>query len=679
MWQLSVNTRQYKSPMRPAVSLLVLLFSGVAVAQQPVATAEKTDGPSLSHTIDAVKMTAPPTIDGVINDDEWKGIPQMTGMVDANTGEVSPEPAIFYLGYDEKYIYFAAKLHDSDPNSIKMTEYRSNVTLNGDDNVQIDIDPYGSLTDWSHFTINPRGATQIQIAGGRAAKREWVGDFVAKARVTPDGWEAEARIPWALMKLPGSGKRQIRVDFDRYFARTSRVLDWTNTVGGDLRGVGKWENVDVPKIQEDRILQLLPYTYQGIDTDGTIANGGLDLKMPLTDQMTLVGTVNPDFRNIENQILSIDFSRFERLAGESRPFFQEGSQYYSSGIIATQRIHSFDSGLNLYGKINSKFAMGLVNTADFGHENDLMTTMQYNPDPTNTFRFSHTNLDSETAKNQAYLFAWGIQATKALNIFLRQEHTDDNSRGKGDERSIQANWQNGETFANVTTQSVSPKFHPGLGFFPEKDYKGVRGVVGWDHIIKDGPVNEVSLDTYANKFQHFGGGNYRRGMGGDILVGLKQGAAISGNVDFSQFEGSNDHTFTLDLQNPRSDPYRNFNVNYTWGEIESADYRNISFSTAYRPVNKLQLSLTSQFVHFNGDDKQIILGGSYDLGADRTISGRVVQGSHDVNAYVALQRAGGSGIEYFLILGDPNANKFRRSLILKATYPLQMFLGHHSK
>jgi len=44
-----------------------------------------------------------------------------------------------------------------------------------------------------------------------------------------------------------------------------------------------------------------------------------------------------------------------------------------------------------------------------------------------------------------------------------------------------------------------------------------------------------------------------------------------------------------------------------------------------------------------------------------------------------LQRAGGSGIEYFLILGDPNANKFRRSLILKATYPLQMFLGHHSK
>ena len=40
------------------------------------------------------------------------------------------------------------------------------------------------------------------------------------------------------------------------------------------------------------------------------------MKTSLTDQIDLVGTINPDFRNVENQVLSVDFSYFERLAGE---------------------------------------------------------------------------------------------------------------------------------------------------------------------------------------------------------------------------------------------------------------------------------------------------------------------------------------------------------------------------
>src|SRR4051812_23526900 len=105
--------------MRPG--LLVLLFSSavVASAQTPSVTTSSTPAvttvsaetrePTLSHTVDAVKMATAPTIDGTINEDEWKDVPFMTGLVDANDGSASPEPALFWLGYDDKYIYFAAR------------------------------------------------------------------------------------------------------------------------------------------------------------------------------------------------------------------------------------------------------------------------------------------------------------------------------------------------------------------------------------------------------------------------------------------------------------------------------------------------------------------------------------------------------------------------------------------
>jgi len=647
----------------------------IALALLPV-FAFAADDPT--HTTTAMKMTTPPTIDGTINADEWKGCQMMEGLYDASDQSPCPEKLNFWIGYDDKYIYFAAHCFDSQPNAIKMTEYRTNASVQGDDFVQLDVDTYGTMTDWNHFYINPRGATDVQIAGGRATKREWVGDFFAKAKVVEDGWTAEARIPWQLMKLPSSGKRNVRFDVDRKIARLSRYFDWTRINGNDFSGTGKWVDVEIPKGDDTKVLQLLPYSYQGADPHGSVLNSGMDVKFPLTDQMTFVGTANPDFRNIENQILSIDFSRFERLAGESRPFFQEGADYYGSALIATQRIKAFDTGLNIYGKTNDRMSVGILNTADFGHENDLIATMQYAPDNLSQIRFSHSTLDSEGFKNRGYLFAYSRQFG-LVNMFARGMSTQDATDGKGEERLLSFNYNHGEFNINGNYESVSTKYLPRLGFQPEVDYKGINASMGYNKVFKAGTIAEVFIGTYGNKYDHYAGGNYRRGQGGDFVVATRDGTRLALNADFSQFEGVNDHTYTAALMRPRNDPYRRWNANYTWGEIENHPYKTVGFGMAYRPINSFQLNLGAQFVDHFRKDKQLVLSGNYDLGNDKSISGRIVQGTHNVNAYVALRRSGNSGTEYFLILGDPNANKFRRSLVLKVSYPLQMFLSHHGK
>ena len=71
----------------------------------------------------------------------------------------------------------------------------------------------------------------------------------------------------------------------------------------------------------------------------------------------------------------------------------------------------------------------------------------------------------------------------------------------------------------------------------------------------------------------------------------------------------------------------------------------------------------------------MIFSANYDLGKDRYLSGRLVRSDNDTNFYIALRQSGNLGTEYFLILGDPNAQRFRSSLILKVTVPFEIPLG----
>ena len=225
---------------REASLCLAIAVSALCAAQQPA-------------RVQGVAISTPPTIDGVIDESgEWGTVPSFGGLLDIVTGERTPEEGKFWIAYDTDFIYFAAKLTDSQPGAIKATEYRTNVSVGGDDNVQLYVDLSGSLADFNGFHINPRGATDIQLAGGRAAKREWQGEFFARARITESGWEAEARIPWQIMRLPGSGKRDLRFACVRSLKRNGRDYTTAFAANQSLQNAGHWTSVEVPKTKVDR-------------------------------------------------------------------------------------------------------------------------------------------------------------------------------------------------------------------------------------------------------------------------------------------------------------------------------------------------------------------------------------------------------------------------------------------
>lgn len=622
--------------------------------------------------IPAKKLDPAPKIDGVIEDSEWKGAAKFSGLVDANNGGAAPESGTFWLGYDEKFIYFAARLTDAQPGSVRATEYRTNVGLPGDDYVELDVDLSGSLSDFSTFQANPRGATNISITGGRALKREWLGEIFAQGRVTATGWDLEMRVPWKILPVPKAGPRDIRINVQRLISRLNRNLSFTYTGPGLAQLTPIWKDVIIPKAMTDRSIKLLPYVYGGADaSSGAIADAGLDSKTSLTDQVQLVGTVNPDFRNVENAILNLDFSRFARLAQETRPFFLEGSQYMNSQLYASQTIPRLDVGVNTYGKLNDQTQFGFINAYWQGRENDAILNTSYNPTPNDSWRLTATQKIASGDQNDAYLVRYNKQFGP-WSIFLRDMGSQDTNIGRGNDDTGSLTYVKGEWFGGAQYDRAMPNFAPALGFFPEVDYKGFSEFAGFDHPMNKGPLQDYNANFNNLDYTRVSGMFYRRDPTVNGGVTTRNGINLNVTVDRPDFEGSHDRIDTYAINYPNADTHRNFGLSYSGGEIGGQVYNNIALSTAYRPFRAFQFNATYQHVHLGTDQDQAILTGFYDLGADRSVSGRAVQTGGHTNFYLALRRSGNQGAEYYLIVGDPNALSFRSSVILKVVVPFRV-------
>lgn len=636
---------------------LLSLASSFTFAQDNVVAGYKTD--------------KPPVIDGTIDASEWAGFPSGQGAYDDETGGRAPENMQFWLGYDANYVYFAAKAFDSDPSSISATEYRTNVSLSGDDHINLLLDLGGSLADFNEFGMNAKGATLIELAGGRAAKREWSGEFVSKGRITAEGWEVEARIPWRIMRLPGAGPRTLRFNVERALRRTQRDFVWQYTGEGQRERYGRWTDVDLPRAPFERSLKLLPYAYGGFDRSEHIANAGLDVKTNLADQIALVGSINPDFRNIENAILSLDFSRFERLAGETRPFFQEGSDYLNSALFASQRITKFDAGLNMYGKLNDKLSFGVLDAIDFGERNSTVANFSYDPTADDSLRVTTTSLAQSGRNNEASLVRYN-RILGPWSIFARNMATKDTLVGSGVSNSLYAQYSKEGLGGFLGWDSISPNFQPRLGFVPERNFRGYITGLSLNRPLATGPIREFYVESFYTNYDRYHGGHYREGFDTAGNLVLRSGLSIGGTLHIEDFEGVDDRLYGLSLRYPRGNPYRNIGLTLQTGRLEMEDYHTIGVNSAYRLNDKLQVNGSYQHVdHFERSDLAVV-GMNYDLGRDMYVSGRTVKRGKDWNAYLSFRRSGNRGAEYYLILGDPNAARFRSSLVLKVVWPFEV-------
>ncbi len=227
-------------------------------------------------------------------------------------------------------------------------------------------------------------------------------------------------------------------------------------------------------------------------------------------------------------------------------------------------------------------------------------------------------------------------------------------------------------FNYLEFQQVSEAFRPRLGFQRETDY---RSVSVWNEMSKTHPrgaIAETGIEFGGGWAERLDGSRYRKNVDISSSITFRNGIDWDMNYGQGTFEDSTDQDFRINVEFPRGNPYRRASIDYVVGNIARQPYELFSLNFSYRPVQRIQTSLSTQWQDHYDRSRQTIASVSWDLGTYESIAGRIVEREGDINWYLSWRKSGGLGSEFFVILGDPNAKEFRTSLILKAVFPLSL-------
>ena len=325
--------------------VLTLIFSITTYAAESTQTVNK--------KLRAVKIAQPPVIDGSLDDACWNDTPKANTFIDERTEEPAKNQSTGRLAYTDTAIYVGLHLYDDMPDKIVAHQTKDQTGFQGEDQVVFSIDPFHThqKSDRNFFMVNPLGTKYAHLATGRAEKSEWIGLWKTAEQIVEDGWIVEMEIPWQMLDYPETTQPiAMGINIDRFQQRTGEKSWWSNLGIYEFReNDGYWMDVLPPPRKRD--LKVLPYIIGGVSESGTDASEytariGGDVRYEVTQQLRLIGTVNPDFDNIEQAVESIDFSYGERYVEDRRPFFSEGGNLYQfDKFFYSRRVADMDAGL----------------------------------------------------------------------------------------------------------------------------------------------------------------------------------------------------------------------------------------------------------------------------------------------------------------------------------------------
>lgn len=652
----------------PALIVLALM-PHIARAEEPMS----------SRRLPANLLSAAPVIDGDLSDPVWSEAAKAEGFLDPFTGTPATDETVVLVGYDEQAMYFGFLCKDSNPGLIVAREIRSGVEFVGEDYVVIRMDPFFTRQDGNvdRYLVNAIGTKSEFLSAGRAAKREWRGEWDAKTKRLPDGWSAEIRIPWKMLSYPAPGPDGLNMslNFGRYYARPKNRELWsdiTSNFKADLDGI--WEGVKPPRPARPKI-QFLAYGLSEISEDDTTLDAGLDLRYPITPQMTLVGSINPDFKNVEQSIETIQFSRSERFLGDSRPFFAEGAGYtgttHAQGIgrvFYSRRIEDFDLGFKVYGKSSPDATLGALVTNEIdGDTNSLLhLRQQFGPNTRLTaYGVSH---DGEGRRDITY-GAGVLQRFGSYYLFGEYSREEDRNF-TSEANSYSLIYQIPNLVLDYRHTTIPKDYNPALGLISFRDRDGFYFAGAYSNNYSNNFLKEVFFNFAIDDHdRHSTGEDFINGYDVNFTLIDRNNRQYYASYENREFLGQRDELIGLYYGIDVNNRFGHASFYYAFGDRGGQDYEFHSVEAVKRITGKLDLGLTWNSEKFIERSDQYIASVGWEFDSQRALTGHYVSSPLGVNWYASFRNGGGTGRELYIILGDPNAFTFQEKLTVKLVWP----------
>lgn len=262
----------------------------------------------------------------------------------------------------------------------------------GDDYVQILLDPFGDGRRALVFAVNPFGVqadgTQSEEERSRAgmfsaeessARIDLSPDylFASAGRVLEGRYEIEMHVPFKSLRFPSEQPQTWGINVLRRVQHAGQTQTWTQVRRGEtslLAQGGTLEGLD--GLRRGLVLDLNPVvTSQTMGAPGATGGWtydrqssqfGVNARWGITTDLTLNGSINPDFSQVESDAAQIQFDPRLALAfPEKRPFFLEGAEQFAApgALIYTRRIADPVAAAKLAGQVGGT-DVGFLAAAD---------------------------------------------------------------------------------------------------------------------------------------------------------------------------------------------------------------------------------------------------------------------------------------------------------------------------
>ena len=311
-------------------------------------------------------------VDGVLSEEVWSRAGRLTGFsqyapADGRPAEQDTEILVWY---SPTALHFGVRAR-ARPGSVHAT-LANRDQLGSEDRIEFYIGTYNDGHQALVFAVNPLGvqqdgtlAEQGRNNGGREGT-DLSPDFVyaSRGRLTDEGFEIEVRIPFKTLRYQSGDPQDWGLHVVRRVQATGHEDSWvpaqrasasflqqSGTLQG-LTGMRRGLVMDLNPVVTARATGT-PVTPTGWSYDNGAELGG-NVRWGITPNLTLNGTVNPDFSQVEADATQIVTDPRQVLFfPEKRPFFLEGIEQFSvpNNLIYSRRIAAPVAAAKLTGKV----------------------------------------------------------------------------------------------------------------------------------------------------------------------------------------------------------------------------------------------------------------------------------------------------------------------------------------
>jgi hypothetical protein len=364
-----------------------------------------------------------PIIDGRLDEPLWQRAAVLDQWVQTEPADNGRPhgPTTAYLVYDREYLFIAIRAKD-EPGAIRYRMHeRDAVVMQSQDWIGVGLDPTNARRRAFFFVVNPIGVQGdgVNIEGG--GFEDWNGIFQTAGQAASDEYTVELAIPFKSLRYPRQRDQRWGLTISRHYGRDGAVdYPWSRNrdLACDLcqmitmTGISDITSTAGLELNPAVVGHLAADRPTAVDRLGparTRSEFGANLKYGITSSLTLDGTWNPDFSQVEADAGQLEINnRFALFFPEKRPFFLEGADIFQTrfgmpgqdggfqpppvNLFHSRRIVDPDAGLKLTGK-TGRVSLGVLAAIDAAREYQLAESVAgLEPDRLDPFAGGETRI-----------------------------------------------------------------------------------------------------------------------------------------------------------------------------------------------------------------------------------------------------------------------------------------------